>query len=88
MLGGMGNSTYYVHLENIQTAAFTVIDSALTFAATKEKNMNESAEKPRDEFTVLGDGTWKKRGFTSLFGWKIHRKSFRWNGYKQFLRWM
>ncbi|XP_014472349.1 PREDICTED: uncharacterized protein LOC106743225 isoform X2 [Dinoponera quadriceps] len=65
---GIGNSTYTALLENIHTAASAVYESVLSFAATQEKNMNEEAGKPQIELTVSGDGTWKKRGFSSLFG--------------------
>ncbi|EFN65805.1 hypothetical protein EAG_00123, partial [Camponotus floridanus] len=34
----------------------------------EEKELNKDAGEPEDEFTVSGDGTWKKRGFSSLFG--------------------
>lgn len=65
---GIGNSTYALILQNIRTAASAVYETVLSFAVTQEKQMNKEAGKPEDEFTVSGDGTWKKRGFSSLFG--------------------
>jgi len=65
---GIGNSTYASILENIHIAASTVYDSIISFAATEEKDLNERAGNIRNNLTVSGDGTWKKRGFSSLFG--------------------
>ncbi|KAI4498024.1 hypothetical protein M0802_006848 [Mischocyttarus mexicanus] len=41
--GGIGNSTYYAILENIQIAASAVFHSVLTFPGTQEKTNNEEA---------------------------------------------
>lgn len=65
---GIGNSTYSKILENIYTAASAVFETVLSFAVTQEKESNKEVGKPEDELTVSGDGTWKKRGFSSLFG--------------------
>ncbi|XP_066599703.1 uncharacterized protein [Prorops nasuta] len=66
--GGIGSSTYYALLENIHIAASAVYDAVLKLTVTQEKNANEQAGKAPDELTVSGNGTWKKRGFSSLFG--------------------
>ncbi|XP_046586024.1 uncharacterized protein LOC124292686 [Neodiprion lecontei] len=65
---GISNSTYFALLENIRIASSAVCESVLSFAVSQEKTMNEEAGNVRDEFTVSGDGTWRKRGFSSLFG--------------------
>jgi len=65
---GIGNATYTALVENMHTAASAVYESVISFGVTQEKNMNEEAGKPQIELTVSGDGTWKKRGFSSLFG--------------------
>lgn len=65
---GIGNSTYAKILETIHTAASAVYETVLSFAVTQEREINKKVGKPEDEFTVSGDGTWKKRGFSSLFG--------------------
>lgn len=65
---GIGNSTYTALLKNIHIAASSVCETVLSFAVTQEKTFNEEAGKPQDELIVSGDGTWKKRGFSSLFG--------------------
>ncbi|XP_066590769.1 uncharacterized protein [Prorops nasuta] len=68
MTQGFSNSGYYAILNNIYISASTVYENALSLAVTKEKELNKEAGKPEDEFTVSGDGSWKKRGFSSLFG--------------------
>ncbi|XP_015182595.1 PREDICTED: uncharacterized protein LOC107069635 isoform X2 [Polistes dominula] len=65
---GIGNSTYTALLKNIHIAASSVFETLLSFAVTQEKTMNEEAGKPQDELIVSDDGTWKKKGFLSLFG--------------------
>ncbi|CAK9816622.1 hypothetical protein ANTQUA_LOCUS9034 [Anthophora quadrimaculata] len=63
MCQGISKSAYYACLENIHIAASAVYKIVLSQAVAQEK-----AGKPEDELTVSGDGTWKKRGFSSLFG--------------------
>jgi len=33
----------------------------------QEREENEKRERPCNDFKVSGDGSWKKRGFTSLY---------------------
>ena len=65
---GLSRCTYYVCLENIYEAASTVYDWILRRAISEEQELNEEAGNIRNNITVSGDGTWKKRGFSSLFG--------------------
>ncbi|XP_074097828.1 uncharacterized protein LOC141526663 [Cotesia typhae] len=67
---GLSISTYYACIENIHLAACTVYNLIISKAVNEEKELI-SASDPNacsTEFTVSGDGTWKKRGFNSLFG--------------------
>lgn len=65
---GLVNKTYYLVLENVHAAASVVYDVSLSLAIQKEKKLNKEDEHSEDELTVSGDGIWKKRGFSSLFG--------------------
>ena len=65
---GIANNSYYKCLENIQIAATAVYDSVLRIAVNKEKAMNTNHGNVAENLTVSGDSTWKKRGFSSLFG--------------------
>ena len=42
--------------------------SACKKAVEEEKELNEQNERPADHLKVSGDGWWKKRGYTSLYG--------------------
>ncbi|XP_011343323.1 uncharacterized protein LOC105282795 isoform X2 [Ooceraea biroi] len=44
------------------------IGQGLASTVDEEKSSNESHGQPATDFGVSGDGTWKKRGFSSLFG--------------------
>lgn len=68
MFQSVSKSSYYACLKNIHTAASAVYDIALSHAVAREKELNEEAGKAANELTISGDGTWKKRGFSSLFG--------------------
>lgn len=65
---GISNASYSSIMENIHIAASSVFDSVLSFAANEEKDLNARSGNVRNHLTVSGDGTWKKRGFSSLFG--------------------
>lgn len=65
---GLAAKTYYACLENIHCASEAVYDIVTRKAAEEEKEENAKYGNPPSELTVSGDGTWKKRGFTSLFG--------------------
>lgn len=57
------HTSYDALVANIHTCVNTVTEKYLTLAVIEEKEHVKSADL-RDS----GDGTWKKRGFTSLFG--------------------
>lgn len=62
-------NTYDIILRNIHTTAKSVCELFLRNAVKEEiKKASEAKNCETAELTVSGDGTWKKRGFTSLFG--------------------
>lgn len=65
---GVSNSLYYAALENIYTAAKAVFEFVTKKTVHEEKIRNEDYGNSTSELTVSGDGTWKKRSFTSLYG--------------------
>ena len=65
---GIASNTYYACLENIYDAASAVYNIILEKAVAEEKQVNEEAGHIAMNLTLSGDGTWKKRGFSSLFG--------------------
>lgn len=63
-------STYDMIIDNIHTAASTIAELVLK-QAVKEEQEEITKENPGADITkltVTGDGTWRKRGFTSLYG--------------------
>ncbi|XP_076545772.1 uncharacterized protein LOC143305567 [Osmia lignaria lignaria] len=67
---GLAINTYYSCLENLQIASRAVYEHIISKAVAEEKELTEASEPNTDptHLTVSGDGTWKKRGFSSLFG--------------------
>ncbi|KOC62210.1 hypothetical protein WH47_03968 [Habropoda laboriosa] len=65
---GLAINTYYACLENVHETASAVYECIIKTAVQEERIMNEATGNPRCDITVSGDGTWKKRGFTLLFG--------------------
>lgn len=65
---GIAEETYNRIFSHIHVAAKTVFDYCCKKAVEEEKKENEKIERPILNFKVSGDGTWKKRGFKSLFG--------------------
>ena len=62
------NHKYYGVLRNIKIAMKTVYDIVLQRAALAEKEILKEKKLPEDRFSVSGDGTWAKRGYSSLVG--------------------
>lgn len=65
---GIANNTYYKCLENVEIAAASVYDAVLRNAVNEEKTMNANHGNVAENCTVSGDGAWKKRSISSLFG--------------------
>lgn len=65
----VAQNTYDIIVNNIWRASTTVCEILLRNAVKEEKKICKE-EKLDDctEFCVSGDGTWRKRGFSSLFG--------------------
>ncbi|CAD6218422.1 GSCOCG00011449001-RA-CDS [Cotesia congregata] len=67
---GISIGTYYACIENIYLATSAVYNLVISKAVNEEKDLISACNPNANptEFTVSGDGTWKKRGFNSLFG--------------------
>lgn len=59
---------YYSILQNIHYASKAVFHVLTRKAVNEERQKNSEAGNSMDILTVSGDGTWSKKGFTSLFG--------------------
>ena len=64
----MSIAAYYACLENVHSASSAVYNLIVSGAVEEEKKKNKEAGNLSVRLTVSGDGTWKKRGFSSLFG--------------------
>lgn len=66
----LSQKVYDSYIEKILECVRMVADKLFSFAIKVEKNDMSKEDDSIDssELTVSGDGTWKKRGFTSLFG--------------------
>lgn len=65
---GIGNEGYQSCVNHIHVAASEVSETIFKNAIDEEKQLNAMHGNLEDHLTVSGDGTWKKRGFSSLFG--------------------
>lgn len=65
---GISISTYMILSCDMYTAASAVFDSVCKKAVAEEKEKNVQNGRPEAEFKVSDDGSWKKRGFSSLYG--------------------
>ncbi|KOC58613.1 hypothetical protein WH47_06147 [Habropoda laboriosa] len=65
---GITEETYNGIYTNFHAAAKKVYEFCCKKAIEEEKKENEKHERPILNLKVSGDGTWKKRGFKSLFG--------------------
>ncbi|XP_044588919.1 uncharacterized protein LOC123268103 [Cotesia glomerata] len=67
---GVSISMYYLCMDQLYKAASSVYESVISKAVEEEKELMQKHEPDTDSthLTVSGDGTWKKRGFNSLFG--------------------
>lgn len=65
---GMAEETYNGICTHIHASARKVYEFCCKKAVEEEKKENEKREIPILNLKVSGDGTWKKRGFKSLFG--------------------
>ncbi|XP_063986122.1 uncharacterized protein LOC135167084 isoform X2 [Diachasmimorpha longicaudata] len=66
----LNQSTYDFYINKIHECITIVAEKLFSSAATEEKQMTSLTNNIEDttDVTVSGDGTWKKRGFASLYG--------------------
>ncbi|CAK9829653.1 hypothetical protein ANTRET_LOCUS6952 [Anthophora retusa] len=55
-------------IQHIHTAVRKMYNDTCHKAVEEEKQYNEKKEQPVTNLKVSGDGSWKKRGFSSLYG--------------------
>ena len=65
---GIYNSAYYSIVNHVKIAAEAVSKIVFQKAVQEEMGMNEEEGHAADELTVSGDGSWERRGFSSLLG--------------------
>jgi hypothetical protein len=65
---GLTESSYNKIVEHVYTATRTVFDLCTKKAINAEKKENEEKGQTILNLKVSGDGSWKKRGFKSLYG--------------------
>lgn len=65
---GLSRCAYDNIVNHIHTAVKSVFDVFCLKAVEEEKEQHLQRQRTSDNFKVSGDGSWKKRGFTSLYG--------------------
>lgn len=65
---GMARNTYYGCVENVRIATAACFQMVLRKAVHEEKEKNVENGHEENHLIVSGDGTWKKRGFSSSYG--------------------
>lgn len=68
MLPPMNENSYRDHVQALRNAAEAVAKASMTKAAGEVKEFYEPAEDGLYDIAVSGDGTWRKRGFSSSYG--------------------
>lgn len=67
-MGHFNSKTYYQVINHISIAVKSVFEATLCKAVNEEKSLNKGAGFTENELSVSGDGSWAKRGFSSLLG--------------------
>lgn len=62
------SNTYYACMENVSIATSAVYDLVTRSAIEEKKEKTLNEENSATNVTVSGDGSWKTRGYSSLFG--------------------
>lgn len=65
---GMTKTTYINVMEKIHVAASAIFGILCKKAIEEENQENVENERPLSNLKISGDGSWKTRGFSSLFG--------------------
>lgn len=68
MSSGFANGTYYAFITNLLEAAKRTFEVIQRKAIAQERQKNMEAGNEETHLSVLGDDSWKRRGFSSLFG--------------------
>ena len=68
MLPPMNENSYRDHVKALRNAAESVAKSSMSKGAGEVKEFYEPAEDGLYDIAVSGDGTWRKRGFSSSYG--------------------
>ena len=68
MLPPMNENSYRDHVKALRNAAESVAKASMRKAAGEVKEFYEPAEDGLYDIAVSGDGTWRKRGFSSSYG--------------------
>ena len=66
----LSKPTYNMYIQKMSQIIQNVANQLFSYAVVEEKEKTIQANnlEDTDELTVSGDGTWKTRGFSSLFG--------------------
>ncbi|XP_071574866.1 uncharacterized protein [Temnothorax nylanderi] len=64
----ISNNMYYAAVDNIFVAVSAVYNEVIGKAGREEKEKNAANGNEEKNLTVSGDGSWSRRGFSSLFG--------------------
>ena len=67
MLPPMKENSYRDHMKAVQTAAESVALESMSKAATEVKEFYKEKKDGLYNIGVLGDGTWRKRGYSSSY---------------------
>ncbi|XP_076549216.1 uncharacterized protein LOC143306722 [Osmia lignaria lignaria] len=65
---GLSDASYNSIVKHMHSATKTIFEFCCKKAVEEEKNENEKRKKQLLNLKVSGDGSWKKRGFKSLYG--------------------
>jgi len=65
---GLSQKSYDSIVQHIYASSKKFFEICCKKAIQEEIQLNETEERPILNLTVSGDGSWKKRGFSSLFG--------------------
>jgi len=64
---GLSRTAYANIVQHVYASSKKMFDICCKNAIQEEMKQNEKEERPILNLTVSGDGSWKKRGFSSLF---------------------
>ena len=68
MLAPMNENSYQDHVKAVRNAAQTAAEKSMSKAADEVKTFYEPEEDEIYNIAISGDGTWRRRGFSSCYG--------------------